>query len=781
MTDRGRIVVAANDTLERVLERVRAAEGGEVVLDVDERSPLFLSLPQLDSLDDVAREHGVTLAIASTNRTLINTARVFGLQVIETRAVPLPDAAPPGRLIAGQPLGRQEADEEGIEGLPPAPPATTVRLTPAAVVRPGSPMPPADADDAEGWDEPEPPAPAPRAAQGVAPGGGARTARLDPYGQPFPEDDEALDDGDESSPPGRGRTIRSLRQGVIRRAAASEASPAGDGWDDEPGDYEDEEADYARREARPGLLAGVAAFWGDVRAWVDARRGGTPVQRDDADAEFEDDAPSDDGWDEPPYRARQAARQIDVTQGAGDEAEAPPTPVADPVRPARPVIVGRIAEPPVAEGQAARTRPVVAPAPAIADDDDEYEDEVEPDEGWRPRRELRGGAPLAAGGLLVGVLAVALAILLILYIFLPTATVTLVARTGSVPVEFAVVVAEIDPNSPQGQPTKERIVVPARRITVPIGAKSTKPATGARLEPDTVAGGSVVLVNSSREAVTVPKGTTLTAANGQGYITQEGVTIGPADPLAERFGSASVKVAASVRGSGGNAATGAVRGELPNGISYINRNGPIAGGSDKRIQTVAQQDLAAAAAAAQEATRAQGQSAINGALPPGGVVMRDTLGVNNLQTTFDTKEGADGQSVTATVSAEATALVYLPGEVEAAARAEAERRLAGGAPPGSTIVPGSAQIDPPQLAGETPGQLTYKVTATARTRAAIGGDAERDRLARELARKDDDEARAILAALPGVSSVSIAYDTSPFPERMPWLPSHITVRVADER
>ena len=50
-----------------------------------------------------------------------------------------------------------------------------------------------------------------------------------------------------------------------------------------------------------------------------------------------------------------------------------------------------------------------------------------------------------------------------------------------------------------------------------------------------------------------------------------------------------------------------------------------------------------------------------------------------------------------------------------------------------------------------------------------------------LARKSDDEAHGVIAAIPGVSSSSIEYDTWFFPERMPWLPSHITIRIADGR
>ena len=64
---------------------------------------------------------------------------------------------------------------------------------------------------------------------------------------------------------------------------------------------------------------------------------------------------------------------------------------------------------------------------------------------------------------------------------------------------------------------------------------------------------------------------------------------------------------------------------------------------------------------------------------------------------------------------------------------------------------------------------------------AAGSDQERARLARRLAGQGDEEARAILQALPGVSSASISYTPAWFPDRMPWRASAIDIRLADER
>ena len=159
--------------------------------------------------------------------------------------------------------------------------------------------------------------------------------------------------------------------------------------------------------------------------------------------------------------------------------------------------------------------------------------------------------------------------------------------------------------------------------------------------------------------------------------------------------------------------------------------------------------------------------------------MRDTAGLGAFRVEFNAKEGADGNSVTATVVADATVLVYSMAEVEASARTAAEDRIASAAPPGEPIIPGSVQPGTPQLASEVPGTMTFRMTATARTRAVIGSEAERAQLADDLAHLSDDEAHDLLARLPGVSSATIDYDTGPFPQRMPWRAEQIEVVVAE--
>lgn len=766
MTGHARFAVAANERLERVLAGVRAAAGGELVLEVDERSPLLLSLQHLHSLDEVAQEYNVRLTIATANSKLLNAARVFGLDVIDARVAPptAPGESGSARLLAGQPLDHRDAAE--VEETPHAEEhlaagAPIVRLSP-----PIRPVPVDEDDDAADW------------SASAHPVSGRGIARVDPYGQPY--DDDAADP---TAPAFAGRRARRLRD----IATDLDAEAIDEEWDEE-WDEGTQDTGTAARSRRAPLRArfGVGGFWHDVRAWVEARRQpAAPVE-----PPLDNEADDEEGWDESQPQGHRIAQLSPAPRRDSDalgwDEEEDEEPVSAPrglfSRGRVPVSDTDDTDEDAEEERREPTARLPIVPPVIAYADDEEDDDAYAAAVQSGREGRRGPVRLLTGGLLFTIVAVAAVLLIVLYLFLPTATVTLAARTGQVATDFTVVIGEIDPNSPQGQATAERIVIPAKRLIVPLNATATKAATGARLEPDTTAGGPVVLTNPSTTAVTVARGTTLNTADGRAYITQEAITIGPADPFGSgAFGSATVSVAAGIRGSGGNAPVGAVRGQLANGIYYTNKTAPIVGGSDRRIPTIAQQDIAAAQAAAEEAARGKGQAALTAAIPAGGTVMHDTNGVGNFKTTTNLQAGADGESVTATATAEVTALVYTPSTVETQARAEAERRINAAVKPGEPIVAGSLQIAAPQIVEDVPGQLTYRITGTAQTRAAIGADSERAALAQALARKDDDQAHAILAALPGVSSARIDYQTGPFPQRMPWLPSHITVRIADGR
>src|SRR5215210_1188748 len=187
------IPVAAGDSLESVLELVRTGEADDIVLDVDERSLLFISLQHLHRLEETAQAAGVHVAIASTNSKLRNAARVFGIDVVDPRAEPPPQPAPsPDPEFAPEEgvFADDEAPSPGMAGrngtASTSPGQAELRAEPAW--DPGEEPGPAEEDE---WEEPaaepSPPPPKRRPAREVA----SASGRLDPYGQPYAEADEA--------------------------------------------------------------------------------------------------------------------------------------------------------------------------------------------------------------------------------------------------------------------------------------------------------------------------------------------------------------------------------------------------------------------------------------------------------------------------------------------------------------------------------------------------------------------------------------------------------------
>ena len=354
MAGRERVPVAANETLERVLDRLRSSQAEEIVLDVDERSPLLLSVENLDSLDETAQRQGVRLLVASTSSRVLSAARVFGLPVIDTTAAPSPARTRPdphARLLAGEPLGGTDAPIAGgiaVAEEPAPDPAKPARPAPVIAFRTVTvgDEPESDDDTADGWEQEPDDTPArPRdRMRRATPPHTSRTARprLDPYGQPYDEDE----DEDETLPAPRGRRRASrIRPGRLTdHAPAATEPPAAperdeEGWDD--GLIADEDDEAYHEEPRPGLLGGIRAFWADVRERVAARR--RPIAAEELEGDEEASpvtSAEDDGWDEPPYRARVARATASPTPVADDDepiddtGELPP-PVA--TRPARPI------------------------------------------------------------------------------------------------------------------------------------------------------------------------------------------------------------------------------------------------------------------------------------------------------------------------------------------------------------------------------------------------------------------------------------------------------------
>ena len=206
-----------------------------------------------------------------------------------------------------------------------------------------------------------------------------------------------------------------------------------------------------------------------------------------------------------------------------------------------------------------------------------------------PRRSFSRPAMLAG---LVALLVVVVVGGVAAYVFLPSASVRLTPRIEAViPVSFDV---RADPTASEPDPVVG--VVPAERISIPLGVTGTFPASGVRVE-ETRANGVVRFTSENTFVpVTIPAGTRVATQSGVAFSTREAVTVDRASFLSGPT-SATVAVDAQGAGPGGNVAAGTIT-ELSEDIRQflisVTNPEPTSGGSRMEFPRVEQVDVDAA-------------------------------------------------------------------------------------------------------------------------------------------------------------------------------------------
>jgi len=139
------------------------------------------------------------------------------------------------------------------------------------------------------------------------------------------------------------------------------------------------------------------------------------------------------------------------------------------------------------------------------------------------------------------------------YVFLPSATIRVTPRVDAVvPVSF-----EVRADAAVTQPDATAGVVPAERLTIPLGVTGTFPATGKRVEETRASGVVRFTSENTFVPVTIPAGTRVATQAGTAFSTREAVTVERASFVTGPT-SATVAVDAQVAGPGGNVAAGTI-------------------------------------------------------------------------------------------------------------------------------------------------------------------------------------------------------------------------------
>lgn len=133
--------VDPHDSLPDVLERIRAAAGDSVSLEIPDHSPIFLTATEFRTLRDVADRSSVTLSLLTEDRLRLQLASMFGLAEREARPRERATATlPSSPSFSGWRKARErqgEAGENGHEDGGDADPITESRRRRTALYEPG--------------------------------------------------------------------------------------------------------------------------------------------------------------------------------------------------------------------------------------------------------------------------------------------------------------------------------------------------------------------------------------------------------------------------------------------------------------------------------------------------------------------------------------------------------------------------------------------------------------------------------------------------------------------
>jgi hypothetical protein len=322
------------------------------------------------------------------------------------------------------------------------------------------------------------------------------------------------------------------------------------------------------------------------------------------------------------------------------------------------------------------------------------------------------------------------------------------------------------------------LVAMAKPITTEIVFETTLPTTGKRLEPDQPATGAVRLANVAPTEVTVAAGTIVATEDGVEFAFVEDVTVPAASDGNDGKGTSVGTLRAVLPGAGGNVETGTIGGQLPNGVYYTNRDAPTAGGTDREIAVVAEDDAEALLTQAEATLPDFVRQQLAQPLADGSLVLPATIAIGEGRNEFDHQPGDAADTVRLRVIREISAMAYQPEEVRARASEMFRAQLAAQAPAGYQLDVDAIALYPETIVEERAEGTRFRLVAEGRVLAVFDATAGQS-LAAALAGADPQRAEAILRDVPQIERFEIVYAPAWFPDRMPGDADRIAIRLIE--
>ncbi len=358
---------------------------------------------------------------------------------------------------------------------------------------------------------------------------------------------------------------------------------------------------------------------------------------------------------------------------------------------------------------------------------------------WRP---AIGRTPVAVGAAVLGLALVVTAVGA--FLLLPTATATITPRTETIgPISMRI---RADPTATE--PDLANAVVPAERITIPLEASDTFPATGKRIEEARASGRVTFQSYNPVSSNTIEKGSIISTEGGIRFRTVREITIPAAElifgtPVEVKPSSESVDVTAIEAGTEGNVPVNAItvvpRNEDPDLTKVRNREA-TAGGKHDEFPRIRQEDVdAAVAALTKELSAAFEDQLLDPALPGDtGTVFPATKSLGDPVFAEDPAKlvGQEKETFELAASSEGSVVAVDTAPVQEVA----EAKIVSSVEPGFELIEGSGLVEdaPAEISG---GEITFPVVVTAEQVLVLDPGV----IEAEIMGKTLPEARAILA------------------------------------
>ena len=341
---------------------------------------------------------------------------------------------------------------------------------------------------------------------------------------------------------------------------------------------------------------------------------------------------------------------------------------------------------------------------------------------------------------------------------LPPATITITPDSKTVSNSYVILAV------PNGQTNVNQRQVAARPLNSQQSTSKQINATGHTQVAAAAAHGRLVFINGAATAVTVNAGTTFQSSNGVSIVTDSAASIPAANP-GVAFGTTSVPAHAAATGAGGNIGALAINGTCcvaGNSITVRNDNA-FAGGQDaKDYNFVQESDVNAFVSSAEQQLTNQANSALRTQLKPGEQLAQAT----NCPATMTHSDpigdqGVNVTSSTITVSVTCSAVAYDSNGMQGLVSQLLQKQAASSAGPGYAL---DGKIVVQSQVQQVNDDKTVSLLVTAKGLWVYQfSNQQKQQLAKLVAGKSINSAKAILQAQPGVHSVTVTSNNATLP------------------